>query len=297
MDPEKHIVLLGAGAIGVLPAARLLKMPGVRLTVAADPPRVERYRREGICLNGQRLGFDYAAPEEMGALPPADLVIAATKNPDLAAALENAAPLTDEKTVFLPLLNGITAASVIAARFPRCTVLKGFFLGHASVREGNRIRHDGAGVICIGGEDPAVLKVESLFRDAGIPVEVPPDMTSAMWKKFVLNVGVNQAQAVYGADYGTMQKSPGILSFARRLMEEAAAVAAAEKVSGAENMVEEAMKIVLAMPGDVKTSMLQDVLAGRKTEVEAFAGTVCALASKHGLPAPCNRKVLERLRG
>jgi len=297
MSSEKHIVLLGAGAIGVLPAARLLKMPGVRLTVAADAPRIDRYRREGIYLNDQRLDFDYAAPREMSALPPAVLVIAATKNPDLAAALENTAPLADEKTVFLPLLNGITADSVIAARFPHSTVLKGFFLGHASVREGNKIRHDGAGVICVGGKEAAVREVEKLFRDAGIPVDVPPDMTSAMWKKFVLNVGVNQAQAVYVADYGEMQKSPEMLSFARRLMEEAAAVAAAEKVAGAENMVNEAMKIVLAMPGDVKTSMLQDVLAGRKTEVEAFAGTVCTLAAKHGIPAPYNRKVLEQLQG
>ncbi|MBQ9502575.1 MAG: ketopantoate reductase family protein, partial [Lentisphaeria bacterium] len=283
--------------IGVLPAAKLLKMPDVRLTAAADAPRVERYRREGIFLNGQRLDFDFAAPREMSGLPPAELVIAATKNPDLAAALENAAPLVDEKTVFLPLLNGITADSVIAARFPHCTVLKGFFIGHASVRERNRIRHDGVGTIRIGGEDAAVRKVETLFWDAGIPVEVPPDMTSAMWKKFVLNVGVNQTQAVYRADYGEMQKSPEMLAFARRLMDEAAAVAAAEKVAGSEHMVREAMRIILAMPGDVKTSMLQDVLAGRKTEVEAFAGTVCALAAKHGIPAPCNREVLERLRG
>ena len=113
MDSKKHVVLLGAGAIGVLPAAKLLRLPEVRLTAAADSERVGRYRREGIYLNGEKLPLDFAAPEEMGTMPPADLVIAATKNPDLPAALENVAPLTAEKTVFLPLLNGITAKKVL----------------------------------------------------------------------------------------------------------------------------------------------------------------------------------------
>ena len=296
MDSQTHIVLLGAGAIGVLPAAKLLEMPEVRLTAAADAPRVARYRREGIFLNGRRLDFDYAAPQEMRDMPPADLVIVATKNPALREALENVSPLVAEKTVFLPLLNGITADSVIAARFPRSTVLKGFFLGHASVREGNHIRHDGAGTVCIGGEESAVRETESLFRRAGIEVSVPSDMTSAMWKKFVLNVGVNQTQAVYRAGYGGMQKSPEMLDFARRLMAEAVAAAKAEGVSGTETMVTEAMKFILSVPPDAKTSMLQDVLAGRRTEVDAFAGTVCALASKHGIEAPCNEKVLKQLR-
>ena len=114
MNSKKHIVLLGAGAVGVLPASKLLKLPEVRLTAAADAGRVARYRREGLYLNGRRLDFDYAAPEEMGAMPPADLVIAATKNPDLPTALENVVPLVAEKTVFLPLLNGITAKKVKA---------------------------------------------------------------------------------------------------------------------------------------------------------------------------------------
>ena len=296
MNSKKHIVLLGAGAIGVLPAAKLLELPEVRLTAAADAGRVARYRREGIYLNGKKLPLAFAAPEEMGTMPSADLVIAATKNPALEAALENVSPLVAEKTVFLPLLNGITAKEVISKRFPRNTVLEGFFLGHASVREGNRIRHDGVGTICLGGEGSAVRETETLFRRAGIEVSIPSDMTSAMWKKFVLNVGVNQAQAVYRAGYGEMQKSPEMLDFARRLMAEAVAAAAAESVSGTETMVTEAMKFILSVPPDTKTSMLQDVLAGRRTEVEAFAGTICALASKHGIETPCNRKVLERLR-
>ena len=116
-----------------------------------------------------------------------------------------------------------------------------------------------------------------------------------MWKKFVLNVGVNQTQAVFNADYGTMQNSPALLDYAQNLMQEAVLVANAEKVSGTADMVSAAMKVILEMPGNVKTSMLQDVLAGRLTEVDAFAGTVAAKAEIYGIPVPYNRDVLSKI--
>jgi 2-dehydropantoate 2-reductase len=116
-----------------------------------------------------------------------------------------------------------------------------------------------------------------------------------MWKKFVLNVGVNQTQAVFKADYGTMQKSQELLAYARNLMQEAVLVANAENVSGTNSMVEDAMKVILDMPGSVKTSMLQDVLAKRVTEVDAFAGTICQKAALHKIPVPFNQDVLDKL--
>ena len=61
MNKEKHIVLLGAGAVGVLPAVKLLLRKDLRLTVAADSQRVERYRRDGIFFNGQKIPFDFAS--------------------------------------------------------------------------------------------------------------------------------------------------------------------------------------------------------------------------------------------
>lgn len=296
MNKEKHIVLLGAGAVGVLPAVKLLVRKNLRLTAAADSLRVERYRRDGIFFNGRKIPFDFASPDEMSGLPPAELVIIATKTPSLEEALVNIIPLVDEKTILLPLLNGITASDVIKKHFPRNTVLKGYFLGHASVRENNRISHDGIGTFFIGGDKGAVTETYKLFTDAAINTVIPEDITSAMWKKFVLNVGVNQTQAVFKADYGTMQKTPELLSYARKLMQEAVQIAEAENVSNTENMVEDAMKVILEMPGNVKTSMLQDVLAGRETEVDAFAGTICQKAARYQIPAPFNQDVLDKLK-
>lgn len=288
-----HVVLLGAGAIGVLPAALLVKAPGVKLSVASDADRAARYRREGIFLNDEKLPFDYVSPEELTA---ADLVLVATKMPSLAEALENVAPAVTGKTVFLPLLNGISAYDVIKSRFPQNPVLKGFHLGHASVRIGNRITHDGVGTIYCGGEKSALDFTVDLLKSAGVDVEAPEEFEVAMWQKFILNVGINQTQAFYRADYGQVQRSPEMLRFAWDLMEEAVAVGRACGVALGDEVIESAMMVICKMPSTVKTSMLQDVENGRVTEVDAFAGMVCRLAEKFNIDVPKNRLVLEKVR-
>ncbi|MBP5182895.1 MAG: 2-dehydropantoate 2-reductase, partial [Lentisphaeria bacterium] len=178
--------------------------------------------------------------------------------------------------------------------------LYGFFLGHASVREGTRVRHDGVGKLYFGRQEngviaPCVRAIADLFDSAKIAYEIPEDMKSALWKKYVLNVGVNQATALFRADYGTLQKDPAMLDFAGRLMEEAVHVAEKAGVNGTENMVRSAMEVILSMPGEAKTSMLQDVLAGRPTEVDLFAGTLCRLGKKYAVAVPCNEEVLKKL--
>ena len=294
MNNQTHVVLLGAGAIGVLPAALLVREPSIKLSVAADAGRVERYRKEGIFLNGEKIPFTYCTPEE---LTSADLVLIATKMPVLAEALENAAPAVTEKTVFLPLLNGISAYDVIKARFPHNPVLKGFHLGHASVRIGNKISHDGVGTIYCGGEKPALDFAVNILKSSGVDVEAPENFEVAMWQKFVLNVGINQTQAFYRADYGQVQKSPEMLRFVWDLMEEAVAVGRASGINLGDEVIDSAMMVVCKMPATVKTSMLQDVENNRETEVDAFAGMVCRLAGKFNIDVPKNKLVLEKLKG
>ena len=294
MSQNIHVVLLGAGAIGVLPAAQLANFPGVKLSVAAEGERLARYRREGILLNGKVLPFDFVSPDELSV---ADIIIVATKLPALESALECVAPAVSAKTIFLPLLNGISASGIIQSRFPEAQVLKGFHLGPASVRQGNQITHDGVGTIYCGGEENALKFVADLLKSAGIDLETPENIEVAMWQKFVLNVGINQTQAFFRADYGTVQKDPKMLRMAWDLMEEAVAVGRACGVALGDEVIDSAMMVICKMPGNVKTSMLQDVENDRITEVDAFAGVVCSLAEKFEIDVPNNKMVLQKIKG
>ena len=286
-------VVIGAGAIGMLCAAPLAKTEGVSLRVAASGERLNRLREHGLYLNGQPLQAEFTSGNGGRT---ADFILIATKAPGHRDALELAAEFAGPQTVIVPLLNGISAEETAKRRFPGNNVVCGFFLGHASVRNGNRIEHDGVGTFYFGttaSDAPeTVRRTAELFRRAGISCAVPEDMRAALWKKFVLNIGVNQATAHFRADYGELQRNPSRIEFTMRLMREASAVAEKLGVADAAEMPEAAMQTILAMPGNVKTSMFQDVEAGRPTEIALFAGTICRLGRETGVPTPLNDEIL-----
>lgn len=295
----ENILLIGLGAIGTLYAAALHTAPGIRFRVLVDKKRLAHYKENGVFLNGEPLAFDWITPDEADG-EKADLILIATKSNGFCSALEMLTPFVGEDTLVLPLLNGITAPKVLQKRFGRKEALYGFFLGHASIRQGTRVCHDGVGKLYFGNAEnyhisPGVKRIGELFDRAGIAYEIPGDMKSALWKKYVLNVGVNQASALFRADYGTLQKNPDMLDFARRLMEEAVSVAEKAGVNGTEEMLQSAMDVILSMPPEAKTSMLQDILSSRPTEVDLFAGTLCKLGERYSVEVPCNEEVLKKL--
>ena len=286
-------VVIGAGAIGMLCAAPLAKTEGVSLRVAVSGERLNRLREHGLYLNGLPLQAEFTSGNGGRT---ADFILIATKAVGYRDALELAAEFAGPQTVIVPLLNGISAEETAKRRFPGNNVVCGFFLGHASVRNGNRIEHDGVGTFYFGttaSDAPeTVRRTAELFRRAGISCAVPEDMRAALWKKFVLNIGVNQATAHFRADYGELQRNPSRIEFTMRLMREASAVAEKLGVADAAEMPEAAMQTILAMPGNVKTSMFQDVEAGRPTEIALFAGTICRLGRETGVPTPLNDEIL-----
>lgn len=286
-------VVIGAGAIGMLCAAPLAKTEGVSLRVAASGERLNRLREHGLYLNGQPLQAEFTSGNGGRT---ADFILIATKAAGYQDALELAVEFAGPQTVIVPLLNGISAEETAKRRFPGNNVVCGFFLGHASVRNDNRIEHDGVGTFYFGttaSDAPeTVRRTAELFRRAGISCAVPEDMRAALWKKFVLNIGVNQATAHFRADYGELQRNPSRIEFTMRLMREASAVAEKLGVADAAEMPEAAMQTILAMPGNVKTSMFQDVEAGRPTEIALFAGTICRLGRETGVPTPLNDEIL-----
>lgn len=291
----RRVLLVGAGAIGMLHAVKLARNGEVELKLFADAARRRRYLENGLFFNGEKINFDFA---DMVFEP--ELIVVATKFCQYREALEMIAPYVRKNTILMPVLNGISSADVARERFPETEVVTAFFLGHASVRTGTRVFHDGVGTTYLGlpgsPASAAVAAIKDLFDAVGISAEVPADMRAALWKKFILNVGVNQTSAFFRADYGTIQKNHEMLDFARQLMLEALEIARRENVDVSVSAVEEAMKVICTMPACAKTSMLQDVEAKRETEIGLFAGELLRRAEKYQLDLPANRKVWEKLK-
>ena len=291
MNPVRDVALVGLGAIGILYAAKIAARDPAGLRIIADAARIARYRSDPPSFNGQRLDLNYVTPENPG--PPADLVLVAVKSTALRAAIPVIASVAADHTQILPLLNGITAQDVLAETFGWPRVLYGFVYCESSMRTGHAVVQGGGEKIIFGEAtnvppSPRVQAVATFFERLGIRHDVPADMRAAQWRKYILNIGINQAQAVLRAPNRELHRNPEALRFARALMDEAAAVGAALGVAGVADVPAWAEGVILKASPENRTSMLQDVEAGRPPEIDLFAGTICRLGREHGIPTPAN---------
>lgn len=296
MKEIKKVILCGLGAIGTIYADKLEKFDAENFKVLVDEARIERYKTNPIKFNGRQLNFDYILPSEENFK--ADLIILATKFAGLKDAIKNIKNFVKEDTVILSLLNGVTSEDIIADVYGKDKMLYSYFIGHSSVRCGNSVTHDDVNTIVFGAENNLsenVVAVKNFFDKVGINYKISDDIKRSMWLKFMLNVSANQPTAILRMTFGDMFENTHFMKFAENIMREVQSVAKAEGVLNTETMVDEALKHLKTMTPDGKTSMLQDVEAGRKTEVDMFAGTVIELGKKHGISTPYNKILREMI--
>ncbi len=302
MDSIHKVAIVGAGAMGGLYAAHFLAAPGFEVSFVARGARARRLREAGIVVNDAALACPVFDADDPGEVAPADLVLVAVKHGQLAAALDDVAPLVGERTLLLSVMNGLDSEPAIAARFGAGKVLYCIALAMDAVREDGRIRYRQSGRLQFGAArndppDERVLRVQEALDRAGLAWDTPVDMLHATWWKFMVNVGVNQASAVMRADYGACLGDPDTRWLMDRLIDEVVALSGPAGVPlGAED-VARWYRVLEGQPPGSKTSMLQDVEAGRDTELDIFAGRVVALGREHGVPTPVNETVLHIIRG
>lgn len=290
----KNVLICGLGAVGMTFACKIQKALPESLKVLVDEERLRRYTETPPKMNGEERFFDYMLPDEQGYK--ADLVIISTKMDGLDAALENLRNFVGKNTIILPILNGIEAEERVARVYGWERTLYGYFIGHSAMRVGNEVVQDGVGKIVFGGSQANSGRVAEFFTRVGIDFDNPENIKYAKWLKFALNVVSNQSSCILKMTFGEMQKSQRFHEFARNIVAEVAELARLEGVDGWQNLEEDFTKALFMMSEDGKTSMWQDVEAGKKTELDIFAGTVLKLGAKHGVPTPYNKIMYEMIR-
>ncbi|HPL64508.1 MAG TPA: ketopantoate reductase family protein [Syntrophales bacterium] len=298
-NPIRDVSIIGAGAMGASYAALLHDMDRRCVSLIAGGERGERLRREGLSVNGRHYTFSVIRPEEE--TPPADLLIVAVKNHHLEAAVREMKRRVGRKTIILSVMNGIDSEEKIGAAFGTEKVLYAVSVGIDAQRDGNRIRYTKQGKIFFGEAENSTVServrgVQALFDKAGIAYETPPDMIRIMWWKFMINVGINQASAVMRAPYRVFQTSGEARKLMDSAMREVIMLARAAGARLTDEDIDNWYKVLDGLGPEGKTSMLQDVEAGRKTEVEMFAGKMVELGRKYRVPAPVNEKLLHAIR-
>ena len=295
MRDIKNVLICGIGAVGSIYADKIQNYNPQGLRVLVDEERLKKYTKNPIVFNGRELNFNYILPDDRNFK--ADLIIIATKYDGLKEVIHNLKNFVYQDTVILSLLNGVTSEKIIADTYGRDKLLYSYFIGHSAVRTGRNVIHDDVNTIVYGSENSDdfenLQRVKEYFELAGINYKIPDDIIHSLWLKYMLNVAANQTTAILRLTFGEMLENDKCMEFTINLMKEVQAAAKAEGVRNTDIMIEETIENLHKMIPEGKTSMLQDVEAGRKTEVDMFAGTMIELGAKYGFATPYNKIIKE----
>ena len=296
MHQIKSIGIVGAGAMGAAYAAMFAGAPGFAVSFVARDERHRRLTAGPLIINGRSYRIPTLHPDR--AAEPVDLLIVALKHHHLQGALEDIAAVVGRDTVILSVMNGLESETTIGAVCGQDKIVYAIAVGIDAVRKDNAFVYGSPGKIIFGANPHCpnhrpVARLREALERAAIPHEVPADIMRVMWWKFMINVGVNQASAVLGAPYGVFQSSPDARELMVALMQEVIAVAQKTGIDLNTGDIDEWLEILATLSPTGKTSMLQDIEAGRKTEVELFAGQVAARGARHHIPTPVNATILK----
>lgn len=292
MREIKNAALIGLGAIGGFAAPKLCEALGKEhFKVIAGGERRERLERDGIVINGKQWNFQTADPSWK--TDPVDFVVLSVKFTALDQAIEDIHNIVGRGTVIMSLLNGVESEERIKAAYPGNEVLYSV-IRIPALHQGNEITFpEGSGKISFGNANndtlsETVLAVRDLFEKSGISYEIPKDMLRNMWHKFMTNVSENQSAAILRVPYGIWTVSEDANELREQAAREVIAIASKKGINLTEEDLIEHRTYFEGAPFYGKPSTLQDIEAGRKTEVEMFAGSVIKMGKELGIPTPYN---------
>lgn len=293
----KTVGVVGLGALGLMYGEHIQNAIGrENICFAMDKERYERHSKDTYTVNGKEIDFNLIDCTDA---KPTDLLIVAVKYNSLDSALDTMKKLIGEHTIIISLMNGTTSEEIISARYPHKTVIPCVAIGMDAMRSGTELSYVNKGLLQVGITDekmrPSLKALDAFLTKTGIPHTVESDIMHAMWNKFMINVGINQACMIYDSPYDGIMSSPEKRASLTRAMREVIALSKAEGTNITEDDFNAAMELFNKLDKNSYPSMHQDFKAKRKSEVELFAGTVRNLAAKHGIPVHENDFYYKRI--
>jgi 2-dehydropantoate 2-reductase len=299
-----HFLIAGAGAIGGYIGAKLAQS-GQDVTLFARGPHLAAMQSNGLRVISPDGGFT-VTPKIIADLTQAqkpDVIILGVKAHALAQLAPQIKPLIKDNTTVVSTQNGVPwwyhplervdPGGIIAASIPRKNVLASIVYFSTDIVEPGVIRHTEGNRISVGEPDGArsdrARAIAEALIKSGLRAPITARIKHEIWVKILGNVAFNPLSALTRATLVQMVRDPEVCSLVRNIMTEAEAVAAKlgmelpvsidQRIAGAEKV------------GEHKTSMLQDLEAGRPMELEAIVGAVVELGDRLGVPMPHTRSV------
>ncbi len=294
---QPHLVVMGAGAMGGL-FGGLLAEGGLRVTlVDAWAEHIDTMRTQGglrmVGVGGDRI-IPLTATTDVASIPAADVVFFQCKAYANEAAATSARHLFGNGTVAISFQNGLGNEARIAAVLGAENVIGGLTAQAGLVEAPGMVRNYGDLPTHIGemsgGLSDRTTRLAAAFTRHGLPVTASPEIKREKWKKLLGNVALGAISAVTDMRSFEIMQVPELQTTVFRLVDEAAQVAAADGVvldtEGARSVLMKLIDTTGGGTGNAKSSMREDIIRRRRTEIDTIHGAVAALGRKYGIATP-----------
>ena len=299
--PGQHILIIGAGAIGSVIAARLTSA-GSNITLVARNRRLAHLRDRPVELASGKLveTVMVQAADWDGLRSQADVCILCTKTGDLAEALTTVAAHLAPAPLVITLQNGVDAPGQAASALPGSAVVAGRVHGFFEL-VGSGVRHVGVTPsVELGGINPDGRHREreavDILARAGFSARASDNIIRELWKKLMLTAGLGAVGAALGVPAGQVLDAPCGRALLRAALAELASVGNACGASLRTDDIDQALAFIAGFPSGATTSLQRDLAHEARSEYTELVGTVIRLASVHGQPVPTFAKLDARIR-
>jgi len=297
------VCIVGCGAVGSLFAANLARLDDVEVwAYDASQAHVDAINAHGLRLSGAgEVVARLRATTDAGELPACDFGIVATKAMHTEAAIKATAHAFTEGCV-ATVQNGLGNEETLAGHVTR--VIRGTTFPAGKIVEPGHVQWDVRGDTTLGPFEPQPAPAAEIERLAeactrgGMPTEAVADARGPQWRKVVFNSATNPIGALTGLTHGRVCERPDLRLLVSGLVDEGKAVAAAQGIEldpDPEELIDHAAKPEVAY--NHKASMLQDVEARRRTEIDYLNGGIVRFGDEHGVPTPLNRAIWALVKG
>jgi 2-dehydropantoate 2-reductase len=296
------ILVMGTGAVGSFYGGKLARA-GHDVAFVARGENLRALRQNGLTVKSYQGDFRLErvhATDQPGEVGVCDLALVCVKSYDTVKAARSMRPAVGPNTITLSLQNGVENEEQLERELGRGNVMGGMAYIGAEVVSPGVVVHSVAGRIAFGERDgqrtPEAERLERVFRDAGIDVQLSSNITVTLWDKLIWNAAFNAICTLSHSIVGEVLTHRQTRALVRDTMLEVIAVARAQGLDLQESRADEHIEnSQTPQMSGYATSMAHDLARGRRLEYDALNGAVVRFGERFAVPVPLNRTLCSLL--
>lgn len=290
------IAIIGAGAMGCLYGGKLSQSKDNQVYLLDIwKEHIDAINKQGLIMeeNGEPIVYsDVKASIHASEIGPADLVIVFVKSTLTRQAVQESQEVFGEDTLVLTLQNGLGNVDIIGEEAGLSRVVGGTTAHGAYMKGPGEICHAGFGKTIIGElsgkTTERISEVANIFQSVGLETEISNNILGLIWDKLIVNVGINGLTAITGLHNGELLDHPELLDIMKEAIDEGIAVAKAKNIElSSQDPYGHTLEICKNTATN-KSSMLQDIINKRRTEIDMINGGILREGEKLGISTPVN---------